>query len=752
MLNLFEKLATDEIKPIKRVTKRRSSVLSVARQYSGKKGISITLAEIKNKVLSKLNKYEKDCIIIRDEKELSDYIDYANKIGYIAIDTETTGLDVIDCDIVGISIYTENNKAAYIPINHISTNTYQKIDNQLSIDIILKNFNKLSAKIIMHNAKFDLHILKNRIGWEPKIYWDTFILEKMIINGTYLSASLKASYSRLKKLDEAELSFDSYFKGITFDMVPVEYGYIYAAMDAKFTYELYKHQKENYSNNDDYKDLFNLFRIVEMPIIRVIISMEDRGVLFNRNLVEELKLKYTDGLNKVEQELKDILKEYERDIYNYRKLNISNCKLGNPINFASPLQIAILLYDIIGVSVKDNKRETGEERLAEIDIPFTKKLLEYRALSKVLTTYIEKMPKVVKSDNRIHTSFNPMGTVTGRFSSDNPNLQNIPTTGKIRSLFTSDEGYYLLSCDYSSQEPRIASHISKDPVMITAFKENKDFYAFLASNAYKLPYEHCLEDYKEYDKSGRIVVNGKLIRKKAKNNFLGICYGMGYMSLASGLGISVEEAIESKKAILRACPGLDRLTKAAVNYGREYGYIETYYGRRRTLMNIKKEPYEIEFLDTKAIPFDPLSFEGLGNEERKIKNKILAELNNAKGWKAINYLKSKYTEQGIKITDNTGLISEDERYCINTLIQGTAADMMKKALIEVYKDNRLRDCKFELLLTIHDEILGQCPKENIKEASSYLSEDMLKPTLEYDVPFKCDCVAFKNWDGEEISI
>lgn len=752
MLNLFDSSFKTDNTILPKITKRRQSVLSVAKQYTGNKNISNLITDIKNKVLYHLKKYEKDCIIIKDKNELLEYIEQANKVGYIAIDTETTGLDVIDCDIVGISIYTKDSKAAYIPINHKSLNTYSRYKEQMEISDITEILNKLTAKIIMHNAKFDLHILRNKLNYNPKIYWDTFILEKLLVNGTYISAGLKASYSRIKNLNEPVLDFDGYFKGITFDLIPIDYGYIYAAMDAKFTYELYEYQVKNYKDNEDYERLYYLFRNVEMRVLRVILDMEDRGVLFNNSLIEDLKKEYTEKLFIVEKELNSLLKEYEREIYNYRKVNINNCKLSNPINFSSPQQIAILLYDVVGISETDNKRATGEEILKEINLPITNKLLEYRELKKVLTTYIEKMPKVVKSDNRIHTSFNPMGTVTGRFSSENPNLQNIPTSGNIRSLFRADEGYYLLSCDYSSQEPRIASHISKDNTMITAFKESKDFYAFLASNAYHIPYENCLESYKEYDKKGNIIFDGKFVRKKAKNNFLGICYGMGYLSLASGLGITIEEAIESKKAILKACPGLEKLTKAAVNFGREYGYIETYYGRRRILNNINKDKFEVEFINTSAIPFNPLSFDGIGNEERNLKNKIISELNATKSFKSLNWVKSKYEREGVRIKDNTGLISEDERYCINTLIQGTAADMMKKALIEVYNDNRLKDCKFELLLTIHDEILGQCPKEYIKEAAAYLSEDMLKPTLEYVVPFKCDCIAFETWDGKEVAI
>lgn len=752
LFNLNKKeVATNLTQIVNRSIIKRKSVKEVAISINNTKNIKLIIANIKGKVNDNLLPYKKDCILIEDRQSLSNYIEEANKVGYLAIDTETTGLDIFKLEIVGISLYTQGQKAAYIPINHINYNSFQKYPNQLNKEEILEELNNIQAKIIYHNGKFDLAVLKKTIGYDSGIYWDTFILEKLLTNGSNLSAGLKPSYSRMKKLEEEALSFDSYFKGITFNLVPIEVGFIYAAMDAKFTYELFLYQKQLIENNkEDYKYLYNLFRNIEMPLLRVVLSMEARGINFDFDYCQQLIKEYNEKLKNIELELGETLKEYERDIYNYRRINITNCKLSNPINYSSPLQIAIILYDIIGLSNKGSSRKTGEEELKEINIPFTNKLLEYREVKKLLTTYIEKMPEIVAADKKVHTSFNQVGTLTGRFSSENPNLQNIPTKGNIRALFTASEGKVLISCDYASQEPRIASHLSQDNVMINAFKQGKDFYAFLASHAYKIPYEKCLESYKEFDKNGKLVFEGKPIRKRAKNDFLGICYGMGYNRLAMNMGITVEEAIESIEAVFEACPGLLKLKQSAIAFGKKYGYIETYFGRRRILNHINKPRYEINITDKASIPFDPLSFNDNSLIIENMKKGWLYKLERARGYKAMNYIKEQGKKEGIDIIDNSGYIAEDERYCINTMIQGTAADMMKIALNTIYRDERLIKLDFNLLLTVHDEIIGECPIENVEEVKIRLKEDMLKPAESFDVPFNCDFAVYRSWDKDEI--
>lgn len=737
---------------IKRATKRNKSILSDISTLKNfnKKDIRKIIEKIRYDVNKHLGKYHYICRLILDKTDLDEYIELVNKDGHVAIDTETTGLDIFDNNIVGISLYCSKANAVYIPLRHKSYNTFQLIEENMDINEVLDSLKKITAKVIMHNAKFDLKFLST-IGYYPKIAWDTFICERLLTNGTNLKAALKPAYSRNYELEEEVLSFDDYFKDVPFDLIPIKDCYIYAAMDAKFTYALYLKQKEK-MEKEEYKDLRNLFFGMEMPLIRTVMNMENRGIAFNDKLVDSLKTEFEKKVELKEQELYNEIKGYNRAINNYRKVNGASCKLTDPINFSSPLQVAIILYDIIGITNETGKRQTGEEILKKINNNFTNLLLEYRELKKLLTTYIDKMPSEKKKDNRIHTSFNQMGTNTGRFSSENPNLQNIPTHYNIRNLFIADEGKYLISADYKSQEPRITSHISNDKTMIEAFTNNYDFYAFLGSKAYGYDYEQCLEGYIGEDKKGNKII-GKEVRKISKNSFLGICYGMGANTLASNLGIDIEQARESLNDVYKACPGLLRLKKEQIEFAKQNGYVETYWGRRRYLNYINKSRYGYNFLNNSAIPFDPLSFSDNTNKyKQKVINELDRKLNSAKSFKTVNWIKSEAKKEGIEIIDNSGFIAEDERYCINTVIQGTAADMMKIALLNIDKDSRLKELEFELLLTIHDEIIGQCPIENIKEAVEYIKEDMLKHTLEFSVPFGCDIAVTKEWGGTEIEI
>lgn len=727
----------------------------------GNKDITSVINTIKQVVNKHLNKYESECSVISNEKELSDYIKAINDNGYFALDTETTGLDSIDDDIVGLSLYTENQKAVYIPINHKSYITHQKLDGQLSKEVILKHLKNIKASSIMHNAKFDLHFLFNKLGYDAKIYWDTMLFAKLMVNGLNESVALKNLYSRINGLknDEALLSFDSYFGGISFEWVPIKYGYIYAAMDAKITYEVYKYQiglvnRADAEGIDEIIENYNIFRNIEMPIIRVVKNMEDYGIKFDFEYANSLEMEYKEKLQAVEKQLDSIIiSGWGTSIENYRKLNINNCKLSNPINYSSPTQIGILLYDIMGIDSKNGKK-TGEEFLEKIDIPFTRLLLEYRGLSKLYNTYIEKMPEVVKSDGRVHCSFNILGAQTGRFSSDNPNMQNIPSYNKdIRKMFTASEGCYLFSCDYSGQEPRIAAHLSGDEVMIKAFSEGYDFYSFLGSNAYNLPYEECKEFYEDGTKN----VNGKKIRDKSKKAYLGLTYGMQPATMADELKISVKEAQDVYKKVFKACPGLKRLLNDSIEIGKEYGYVTTIWGRKRYLEHIQKPKYEFKFNgEFGKTRFDPLDFDNENNEDdlnwelEEIKNFWTKKLKSAYGWKAVQAIIANAKKDGVEIIDNTFYIAEDERKAINSRVQGSAADMTKMGMIELEHNEELKQLGFRLLLTVHDEVIGEAPKEHKDRVVELMQECMLKPTLGLSVPFKCDVEVTERWYGEVI--
>lgn len=734
---------------------KRESVSKIISNSSSKKDVGSIIKNIEALVNIKLNQYKDECVLITSKDELISYINKCNEVGLVAIDTETTSLDVMETTLVGFSLYTKGQKAAYIPVNHISYITLQKVKNQLYKDDIIECFNLLTAKIIMFNALFDMRVLYYTLGINVKIYWDTYILNKLTINGmSNLSASLKPSYSRVKGLKEPALSFDDYFKGITFDYVPINIGYIYAAMDAKITYELYEYQLQHYKT-EEYEGLYNLFRKIEMPLLRVVFDMMNNGICFDKELNEKLLIEYENKLEECSKQVLDKISEYDELIDNYRRININNCKISNPISISSPTQLSILLYDILKLPSVSEKspRGTGEKELDKLKnkVSFASDILKYREIDKLLTTYIRKMPSVVKKDGRVHAQFNPLGAVTGRFSSDSPNLQNIPTSGNIRRVFRATPGYYFVSCDYSSQEPRIVAHLSNDPVMIKAFKEGKDYYSFLGSIAYKIPYENC----REFFPDGSVNKEGKKIRDKCKKAFLGLCYGMGFQTLAEQLGISPDEAQNVLNKVLAASPGLKKLLRDSIEFARNYGYVETLWGRRRYLNYIQYSPYEYSFTDKFVIPFDVMDFESECIDDTykdDIMDKWDRKLNSCKSYIDRNKLIAKAKDEGIIITDNTGYVKEDERYSINTKVQGSAADMTKQSMINIYNDNRLRELGFRLLLTVHDELIGECPIDNIKLAVPLIEENMLKHTRDLRVPFKVDTEISECWYGESISI
>lgn len=710
-------------------------------KLSNKKDFSLILNDIQTLLDNKLGEYKEQCGIINDKTALLNYIQKANEIGYIAIDTETTGLEPLKDEVVGISLYTKNEKAVYVPIGHINHLTYIKRDNQLSIEDVNECLQTITAKIIMHNGKFDIRFIKNFIKCNIECYFDTMIAERLLTNGQEESVSLKKTFSRRKSLKNEVLSFDSYFEGLKFNIIPIRIGYVYAAMDAMFTYELFEIQN-NILQNEEFKALNALLHFVEMPLLKVVIDMEERGVLFDIEYNNKLKNEFETKLKIQEKELNDLLKDYEIDIRNYRMVNN---KLSNPINFNSPTQIAIVLYDIL--NIKNNDRKTGEGIIKEFKHPFAEKLLEYRETGKILNTYLVGLNERI-IDNRIHTSFNQMGTVTGRFSSNEPNLQNIPNMKGIRQIFRADVGKYLISCDYSGQEPRIVAFLTQDPVMIQAYKDKKDFYAFLASAAYKRDYNKCLESYIE---NGQKI--GKQIRDTAKKAFLGICYGMGVVHLAGQLGVDIETAQDALNKIYKACPGLLMLKKQSIEFGKNYGYVETLWGRIRYIENINLPPYEFTFNNNFELPFDALDFDNEKDNNiyiENIKNDWLKTLSKARGFMQVNSVIKAAEREGIIIKSNGGKIAECERYAVNTRVQGTAADMTKQAMILLNNDRQLKDYGFELLLTVHDEVIGQFEKQYINEVRERVKYLMLIPTKKLNVPFDCDTVVYENWDGEVV--
>ena len=519
----------------KSIAKKANTKLTPIKKNTG---VLDRISAIKVMVDRNLGKYRDEYITIRDEQSLEQYIDKCIDNDVISIDTETTGLDTIDDTLVGICIYTPNMKAAYIPVNHKSYITMEKVENQLSIEFLHEQFHRLETeqtKVIMFNANFDIRVLRHSLDVYLTCYWDAYIAARLLNENEGVGNNgLKALHKKYV-LDGKEdaFNYEAMFRGTSFDIVPIEYAYLYAAHDAIITYELYKFQEPYLSVSQDREDLRNVAEVfyeIEMPCVEVICDMEDNGVTFDLDFNKQLSTKYHALL---EEKLQDYYKEldnYRDQIEQYRILNPNN-KLDEPINIGSPTQLAILLYDIIKVPVVDEKkpRGTGEDILRRMDLPIAKVILNYREFAKLIEAFIDKLPSAVKSDGKIHCTLNQYGADTGRMSCENPNLQQIPSHNKeIRKMFRAQDGYVLMSSDYSQQEPKVMAQMCGDEGMLQAYRQGKDLYAQIAAVSFNKPYEECLE----FNPDGTTNKEGKDRRTSAKSILLGVLYGRGVPSIA----------------------------------------------------------------------------------------------------------------------------------------------------------------------------------------------------------------------------
>lgn len=704
---------------------------------------------------SKLAHHKDDYILIRTVEELEEYRKAIADAEECAIDTETTGLNPLLIDLVGVCLYVPGKKSAYIPVGHKSHITGQKVQNQIESKDLIEFFNKLKdIKWIFHNAKYDIRVLRHTLGVYLEPYWDTQLGACCIDeNESHRLKDLHLKYC--DSTDTESLTFDKLFGGITFDLVPIKVAYLYAAGDAIKTYELYQYQK-GLLNRRVLSGPYNVFHNIEMPLITVVADMEDRGVCLDSEVCKYLHEKYHKIKEERQQQADEAIAMYKEQIDNYKMKN-PNHKLSDPISLTSPTQLAILFYDILGLTSPDKKspRGTGEEILKHFAKGKEKNICEailgIRNVDKLLNTYIDKMPQIALDDGRVHASYNQYGAKTGRFSSSDPNLQNIPSHNKeIRKMFKAQDGYVLIGADYSQQEPMVTAHLSNDKKMQDAFIHGKDIYATIAALAFHKPYEECLE----FREDGTVNPAGKERRTQAKSIVLGILYGRQIPSIAEQLGVSTREAQDIYDAVLRAFPQLAQFIDESQGMAKELGYVTTAWGRRRHLKDMQLDQYEFSYSGN-VTNFDPLAFGKSVSVEvpESVKKSYIKQLKRAYGWQKKNQIIQQALSQGIKIKDNGGFIAQAERQCVNARVQGSAADMAKLAMIAINNDEKMKELDFHLLIQVHDEVIGECPEENAKQAGERLSYLMrTAPSHLIKLPFRCDVDFTKNWYGEEVEI
>ena len=729
---------------------------------------------------NKLDKIE----LVTDPNRIEEYLDKTIKNGILAVDTETNGLDRIDGKIAGICLYTPGEKGIYIPVGHVSYMTNQPLKDNVDTWKMKWFFdvcNENNVKYILHNAKFDMHILYWMIGVKIVPYWDTLIAGQLLNENE--PHGLKVLYQKycVKAEEEQQVAkFNTLFNGIEFNSIPPSVGYMYAAFDPIMTYELYKFQ-EQYLDKDNGKLCYRkglervaeVFRDIEMPLIEVVFDMEVQGVDIDTDLANELKEKYTHYMNAAMDEFNRQVKELEV-AGAFDELRVKHpdkfskiSELGDiNINIASNAQLVILFYDVLKLDPPKGQRSVGEEQLKQLQHPLVDCILEYRGMSKLLSTYIEAIPNhIAKRDGKLHANFNQYGAKTGRFSSSDPNLQNIPSKTKklsdgtvidaghdIRQMFIAGEGNVIIGGDFSQQEPRCLAHMSQDENMINAYLHGKDLYATIASKLYNKPYEEC----KEFRPDGTVNPEGKQRRSSVKPILLGIMYGRGVNSIAEQMNITKEEAQQVINDFYKQFPRVKEFVEFAQENARTYGFVETAWGRKRRLPNMQLDPIEITVENPNLIStFNPLDFSSTENTEvsDEVYYKYLKKMNRAYGREAKEKVKQEAQAEGYKIVDNGGYIADAQRQCVNSIIQGSAADMTKIAMIKIHNNKRLQELGYKLIIPVHDEVLGVCPRENAKEVREILEYIMVHVVDgKFEIPMKTDIECTYRWYGEGIEI
>ena len=721
--------------------------------------LSEKLDYIESEVNRILGRYKGFIKVISSENEFAEYIDKCIDKGEAAFDTETNNsLDPLTCKIMGLCFYIENTRPVYVPINHAKPGTDELLENQVSEKFAKEQLQKLAdsgTKLIYHNGKFDIRVVRNTLGVTLPIWWDTMIAAQLLDENEL--ARLKYQFKRHINPTIDSYSIDKLFSGVSYAWVNPEVFGIYAAIDTYDTLLLQRWQQSVFEQ-DDLKKLYNLFMSIEMPIVSVVSKMEDTGVCMDTKFVSRLNDKYENMLSKIKNELDGMLKPYESKVQYYQE----NGTLDIPINYDSPAQLSIVLYDIMGTPDNGGKK-TDKDALKSMKTPFSNLLLDYRHYSKLISGFTEPLPKMLSTrDNKIHANFNQMGKEdnsvrTGRFSSTDPNLQQIPSKEQVmRLMFEAGEGKCFVGGDFSAQEPRILVHLSGEQILRKTFEEKRDPYATISSFVFGKSYWECMEHHED----GSPNPEGKKIRSKAKKIMLGILYGMGAKLMSTNLGVSIDECKEILNQFFEMFPDVKKFTAYNEKHAKEFGFVEDYMGRRRHLPNAQLDELVInakKSIMTKADVFVECNHEDVmieipDDELTALWTNRWKEFQKTTKYRAKDEFKKIAKDSGIDYEDNGGFISKSITQCTNARVQGSAATLTKKAMIIIDSDEEMKRLGFQLLIPIHDELLGECPIENAEKVEKRLAELMVSSAKpECNVPMSCDTYCVKHWYADEVS-
>ena len=593
---------------------------------------------------------------IRTKNELDELIEVMKKAPYISFDTETTILDYMNAELVGVSIALKPNEAFYIPINH----NYEGVEKQLEEHFVLEALKPFleSDEIpkIGHNLKYDRHILQN-LGIDLKGKLLDTMLFSYVNNSTITRHNLDAVSKRYLNINPTSYE-DVAGKGakqIPFSEVSIEVASEYASEDADISLKLYEHieplvQKET--------KLAKLYSEIEGPLIYTLGDIERNGVLID-----------SEKLNEQSKELEAKILKLEQKVQK---------SAGEDFNLGSPKQLQEILYEKLGLPVikktPKGQPSTAESVLQELsmDFPIVQDILSYRAISKLKSTYTDKLPKMVNSNTgRVHTSYHQAVTATGRLSSSDPNLQNIPIRSeegrRIREAFIAPDGYKILAADYSQIELRIMAHLSRDQGLMDAFAKGQDIHQATAAEIFSTNIDEVTANQ----------------RRSAKAINFGLIYGMSAFGLSKQLQITRAEAQNYIEQYFDRYPQVKHYMDETKQSAKKMGYVETVFGRRLYLADIESS----------------------------------------------NYQRRQYAE----------------RSAINAPMQGTAADLIKMAMILLHQKIREESFEAKIIMQVHDELVIEV-NENQSDELSEITTSVMSEISKLDVDLKVDADIGNNWD------
>lgn len=600
---------------------------------------------------------ETDYSCILEEAEFDGWLAQLQAAPLFAFDTETTSLDYMEARVVGVSFAIEPGKAAYVPFGH----DYLGAPTQLTEQQVLGKLKPLledPARLkVGQNLKYDRNVLQNHGIDLQGIAFDT-MLESYVLNSTASRHDMDSLAS--KYLGVETISFEDIAgkgaKQLTFNQIELEQAAPYAAEDADITLRLHQTLWGELSKQPE---LAKVFTEIELPLLPVLARMELLGTTIDPKL-----------LHQQSQEIEVRLAELERQAHELA---------GQEFNLSSPKQLGEILFVKLGLPILKKTPKgapsTAEEVLAELaetyDLP--RLLMEHRGLAKLKSTYTDKLPLMIKPQTgRVHTSYHQAVAATGRLSSTDPNLQNIPVRNeqgrRIRQAFIPSAGYKLVAADYSQIELRIMAHLSGDQGLLTAFAEGKDIHKATAAEVFGVALEAVTTD----------------MRRSAKAINFGLIYGMSAFGLAKQLGIGRAEAQKYMDLYFERYPGVLEYMERTRQQAEAQGYVETLFGRRLYLPDIKSR--------------------------------------------------------------NAGLRKAAERAAINAPMQGTAADIIKRAMIAV--DGWIRgitDGSIHMLMQVHDELVFEIREKRLEEYIALIKEKM-SAAAELHVPLVVEAGTGDNWD------